>query len=192
MAFFRRQGLIVMTFEELAHCLDVEGFDDSPSEIHGLLAGRIAGGERLPAGQLAAALVASLSCEQEVVDNALPTLEVLYRATIAALEAGDLSFSPLLPPDTIALEERVFALGDWCQSFIGGLGDSGLGGEQPLSDDVQNAISDLAAIAQVGFEGSSEEDDEADLFELEEYVRMAALLIFSELNAPAAPTPTLH
>jgi uncharacterized protein YgfB (UPF0149 family) len=192
MAFFRLQGLTTMTFEELARCLDVEGFDDSPSEIHGLLAGRIAGGERLPGEQLASALVASLSCEQELVDNALPILEALYQAIIAALESGDLSFSPLLPPDTTDLEERVLALGDWCQSFISGLGDSGLGGEQQLSDEVQNAISDLAAIAQVGFEGGGAEDDEADLFELEEYVRMAALLIFSELNTPAPPTPTLH
>jgi uncharacterized protein YgfB (UPF0149 family) len=183
-----------MTFEELARALEVEGFQESPSELHGMLCGRVAGRERLALEQLRGALVDSLDSEEELIDNTLTTLDKLYRGIIATLENNELSFKPLLPPDTAVLEERVLALSEWCQCFLSGLGDSGLPKRSRPSEEVMDAIKDLAAIAQAGFEGEPEEDDEADLFELEEYVRMAALMIFAELNRDvlAAQSPTLH
>jgi len=183
-----------MTFEELVHLLEVEGFEESPSEIHGLLAGRIAGGERLGDDALAAALVESFDSDEELVENALSSLQTLYASVIAAFERADFSFRPLLPGDDVALGDRVVALSEWCQHFLSGLGYSGLGTRAELSDETNGAIADIAAIAQVGYEGDDEEEDEVNLFELEEYVRMAAMMIFSELNgaAVAASSPTLH
>jgi len=188
-----------MTFEELALCLEVEGFEETPSEMHGLLCGRIAGGERLAADKLAQALVESLDSDEELVQNALIPLQQLYTSIIDAFESADLSFRALLPGDSTPLTDRVIALSDWCQYFLSGLGDSGLRGETDLSEEVKGAIGDLAAIARVGYDGDGEEDDEADLFELEEFVRMAAILIFTELNiahiAASATRPrsqTLH
>ncbi|MGD9660097.1 MAG: UPF0149 family protein [Porticoccaceae bacterium] len=188
-----------MTFKELALCLEVEGFQETPSEMHGLLCGRIAGGERLSGNALAQALIESLDSDEELVTNALVSLEQLYISIVAAFESADLSFHALLPDDDTPLADRVMALSDWCQYFLSGLGDSGLRGEVNLSEEVKGAIGDLAAIARVGYEGGGEEDDEADLFELEEFVRMAAMLIFTELNishlASAVARPksqTLH
>ncbi|MCK9504481.1 MAG: UPF0149 family protein [Porticoccaceae bacterium] len=188
-----------MTFKELALCLEVEGFQETPSEMHGLLCGRIAGGERLSGDKLAQALIESLDSDEELVANALVSLEQLYASIVAAFESADLSFKVLLPDEDWPLADRVMALSDWCQYFLSGLGDSGLRGEANLSADVKDAIGDLAAIARVGYEGDGEEDDEADLFELEEFVRMAAMLIFAELNishlattAARPPSQTLH
>ena len=175
-----------MTFEELLRLLDVEGFEETPSEIHGMLAGRVAGGERLAGDKFREALLETLDSEEELVDNALGDLQQLYDDIVAALENPDLSFQPLLPPESVALEERVLSLAQWCQCFLSGLGGAGLSDTSGLSEEAMGAIKDLAAIAQVTFEGDAEDDDETDLFELAEYVRMAAMMIFAELNLSAA------
>jgi len=183
-----------MTFEELARHLEVEGFEESPSEIHGLLAGRIAGGERLAGNALSAALVESFDSDQELVENALVSLQTLYASIVDTFERADFSFRPLLPGDEVALGDRVVALSEWCQHFLSGLGYSGVGTRGELSEEANGAIADLAAIAQVTHDGDDEEEGEVNLFELEEYVRMAAMMIFGELNGSvaAAPPPTLH
>jgi len=184
-----------MTFEELVRHLEVEGFEESASEIHGLLAGRVAGGERIDAQALGSALVESFDSDQELVENALPMLQTLYASIVEAFERPDFSFHPLLPGDDVALSDRVVALSEWCQHFLSGLGDSGLGTRAELSEELNGAIADIAAIAQVSYDGDDEEEDEMDLFELEEYVRMAAMMIFAELNGSAVlavPSHTLH
>ena len=185
-----------MTFEELARLLDVEGFEESPSEMHGLLCGRVAGGERLAGESFRDAVADSVDSEEELVDNALPELESLYREVVATFEDNDFGFQPLLPPDSRRLAERVDALAQWCRSFLSGLGEAGLAGSSTLSEETLDAIKDLAAIAQAGLEGEPQEEDEADLMELQEYVRVAAMMIYAEINSssPGAPpaSRTLH
>lgn len=185
-----------MTFEELSKFLNVEGFDESPSEIHGFLSGRIAGGERLAGEDFRGAIVESVDSEEELVDNALEELETFYKGIIATFQDTDFGFQPLLPPDSVELEDRVGALADWCQCFLSGLGEAGLSDTAGLSEDSMAAIKDIAAIAQAGFDGEVEEDDESDLFELQEYVRVAALMLYSELNqaliGAQASSPTIH
>ncbi len=93
----------------------------------------------------------------------------------------------MLPPDSAGIEEKVEALSLWCQGFLAGLGDAGLNDDMSLSEDLVEALRDLAAIAQVGVEGETGEEageEESDLVELQEYVRVAAILVFTELNAP--------
>ena len=185
-----------MTFEELSKFLDVEGFEESPSEIHGFLSGRIAGGERLAGEKFRGAIVESVDSEEELVDNTLDELESFYQAIIATFQDTDFGFQPLLPPDTTQLTDRVTALADWCQCFLSGLGEAGLSDTADLSEDSTAAIKDIAAIAQAGFDGEPEEDDESDLFELQEYVRVAALMLYSELNqsmiGSQVSSPTVH
>jgi len=185
-----------LTFDELARLLEVEGFEETPSEIHGMLAGRIAGGERLAGEKFRDALVDTFDSEEELVDNALVELESFYKEIIETFENPDFSFQPLLPSDEDDLEGRVLALADWCQCFLSGLGSGGLTDTAGLSEDAMGAIKDMAAIAQVTFEGDAEDDDETDLFELAEYVRMAAMMIFAELNLTSAlfrsESHTLH
>lgn len=186
-----------MTFNELTDLLRVEGFDETAAELHGIICGRLAGGERLPGHKLRLALLASLHSDEELIDNALPSLTRLYQQSLAGLTDPGFAFKPLLPGDDVPLVQRVEAMAQWTQGFLDGLADSGLSGETLFSDDAANALGDIAAIAQAGFDGDDgENEDEADFAELEEYLRVAAILIFSELASPgdigtAVPT-TLH
>ena len=177
-----------MTFEELARLLDVEGFEESPEEIHGLLCGRVAGGERLAGEEFRTAIIETVDSEPEMVDNSVAELESLYRHIIAAFGDMDLGFRPLLPPDDRPLEDRVAALAVWCECFLSGLGEAGLSDTSTLSEDALDSIKDLAAIAQAGLEGEPQEEDESDLAELQESVRVAALMRFTELCHPAPTT----
>ena len=54
----------------------------------------------------------------------------------------------------------------------------------------------MAQIAQIELEPDADEDNEADLMELQEYVRISSMMIYGEFNAPpeqeSAPGATLH
>lgn len=185
-----------MTFDELDRLLEVEDIQMSAAEVHGILCGRLAGGERLDGNALKSALLESLATEEEMIDNAFDSLRDLYESSLAALEDESLGFSPLLPPDDAGLDKRIQALGEWCEGFISGLGDSGIAGQAALSDDAMGALRDMTAIAQVDFEGEGEEEDEADFAELMEFVRVTVMLVFVERGSLAASTSdaprTLH
>lgn len=185
-----------MNHRELTDLLATEGFVESASELHGLLCGRLACGETLDGPRLQLALEESLESEEDVIEQTLPILKSLYEMTLAALRDSAFAFKPLLPGDEKGLEERVGALADWAQGFIMGLGDAGLSADTPMSEEANDALQDLAAIAQAEYDGEDDDSDEADFMELEEYVRVAAILLFTELGDKlpivAGTSRTLH
>lgn len=122
----------------------------------------------------------------------------LYSQTLAQFESNDFEFTLLLPDDEQLLAQRVEALGSWCGGFLSGFG---LHAERQskLSAEADEGLRDLAQIARIAADSDAEsEEDEADLMEVEEYVRMAAMLIFSECNRvpdkdlPGDEPRTLH
>ena len=116
------------------------------------------------------------------------------------LAADDLGFTLLLPDDDIAPEERLEALGLWCgsflQAFAAGLAflpeSSGPeGAEFSLPEELQEIVSDLAAIAEADPQSVEDLDDgesdaEAQLVELEEFVKVGVLLIMSVMSRGTA------
>ena len=109
----------------------------------------------------------------------------LYQLTQQQFEASDFGFELLLPDDDQMLAQRAEALGSWCSGFLSGFGlATGKRGEK-LSAEAQDGLRDLAQIAQIAADSDVDSDeDEADLMEVQEYVRMAAMLMFNECNRP--------
>lgn len=188
-------------FDDIANLLVTEGvFAVTPSELHGLLCGCLAAGARPePAAwlQAAADLLDIGAFAQEASKVGL--LE-LYRLSLEQLEATDLDFEPLLPDDEQLLAQRAGALGRWCQGFLSGFGHYGKQTDSSLSQEAREALNDLGQIAQIAADADDSDENEADLMEVQEYVRMAALMLFAECNqapedsndaAEAAPR-TLH
>ena len=54
------------------------------------------------------------------------------------------------------------------------------GGAAPLSEEGSEALQDLARLAKASAESSEDEEDEDALAELEEFVRVAALLLHGD------------
>lgn len=189
-------------FDVLADLLVEEGaLTLSPSELHGLLAGQVAAGARFDPAGLLQRIQELFDIEPFGSDVTRRTVMQTYMAILQQFQAPDFSFELLLPDEDQPLSIRAEALGVWCSGFLSGFGMQERKGPGGLSVEGQETLRDLAQIVQISTEADAEgEEDEANLMEVQEYVRMAALLIFSECNEPDAreddqtgsTPPTLH
>lgn len=145
------------------------------SELHGSLCGWLAGGGTESPGWLAGVFS----------DEALPTiardstLEQLGQASAGQLRDRSFSFQLLLPAADAALAVRSGALFDWCRGFLGGFGLAA-GAAPGLSEESREALADIAKLAAAVPQDDGDEDDEAALAEIEEFVRVAVLLIHGD------------
>jgi len=170
-------------FELVANMFVEEGVRVvSPSELHGLLSGHLAAGARLKPEMLLQTACELLDLESLSQESSKQTLANLYAATADALESLDLDFEMLLPDDENEISQRADALGRWCQSFLGGFGLYGKHTDASLSSEAKETLNDLGQIAQISIELEELDENESDLMEVQEYVRMAVLMLFTECN----------
>ncbi len=125
-------------------------------------------------------------------------LEALWEQAGERLRSPELDFEPLLPCEPASLDLRCRALGAWCSGFLFGFG-AGLEGAPSGTDvsrrpgpggdgergEIRELLQDLARISALrtgagqgerpGFREG--EDEERDLAELIEFVRVAAQLL---------------
>jgi hypothetical protein len=137
----------------------------STSELHGAVVGIGVCSEQSFSLQSLVDLlgVDALSDENDV--------EAFVNASLEILFADDMSFTPLLPEDDAPLEIRVTAIGEWTGSFVAGLA-AGLA-EIDLPGD---------SAAAAGEEATAGEEAEFDLLQVQEFVKIGALLVMSLLN----------
>ena len=145
------------------------------SELHGALCGWLAGGGTADDTWLARAL----ADDQLPAPAAGSALDQLRACAVAQLEDRSFAFDLLLPAADRPLDERAEALCGWCQGFLGAFGLAA-GASPPLSEEGQEALQDLARLAQASAESSDDEEDEDALAELEEFVRVAVLLLHGD------------
>ena len=130
--------------------------------------------------------------ESEPGDSVRNALVGLQEMVKAELTGDDITLVLLLPGDDVPLAERATALGQWCQGFTAGFGLNAGGKE--LSAEAKEVLQDLVAISQVQDALEESEDGESDYMEVMEYLRVAPLLLYSELAKPVEPEPkpSLH
>jgi len=186
---------VTVNFNDIADAFIRANMTGSPAELHGVLCGRVSGGEHLSDADLIATVAEFLDVTPERVEDFGDMLPDLYQFTYGQICSSGFEFAPMLPDDDFSLNERLASLGEWCQGFLFGLGNSGLSVETKLTGDIADALGDLASISQVGAleDENEEEDDEVSYAELVEYVRVAVLLIYAELNSTEDNTSrTIH
>ncbi|HCN64109.1 MAG TPA: hypothetical protein DIT33_12040 [Pseudomonas sp.] len=171
--------------------LTSSGHSVSPAELHGHLLGRSCSGAGFDAdGWLVEAAELLAGEPQDNVRNALIGLQEMVKGE---LTSDDMTVVLLLPTDDAPLAERAAALGQWCQGFLAGFGLNYR--ENALSDEANEVLRDLGAIAQVQDALEESDDGESDYMEVMEYLRVAPLLLFTETKKPAeavAAKPSLH
>lgn len=192
-------------FEVLAQSLAAAGIAHSPSELQGLTAGLLATGHGGHDEELLGVLASHVDFEQgQLFDPALAGMLVAARDQLVSGFAGTgLALHLLLPGDEEDLGLRVAAIAQWCEGFLVGFGTGSANThDKDLSQGIQEALSDLAAISQVETP-DQDGDEEEDMFEqVAEHCRMSALMIYTELvmrpkakaddtATPSAP-PTKH
>ena len=177
-------------YNAFATLLTSSGHPVSPAELHGLLLGRSCGGAGFEHDSWLVDAAELLESEpQDNVRNALIGLQEMVKGE---LTGDDITVVLLLPTDDAPLAERAAALGQWCQGFLAGFGLTYRA--NALSGEATEVLQDLAAIAQVQDALEESDDGESDYMEVMEYLRVAPLLLFTEVNkaTAAAPKPSLH
>jgi len=169
-----------------------------PSELHGLLSGELAVGERLSIERWEHLACEHLGAEQlkEDMGGDMPSpralLHAFYAQTLSSLQSESMDFRMLMPGDSAPLPQRLEALGAWVRGFLEGMARAageGLG-DAPL--DIRELIRDFVAISQIEIDTDDSEDAEKELAEVTEYVRIGVLSVFAEFNRPAPDGATLH
>ncbi|UVL14013.1 YecA family protein [Pseudomonas atacamensis] len=178
-------------YQAFATLLTASGHNVSPAELHGVLLGRSCAGAGFDhEGWL---IDAAELLEGDIQDNVRNALIGLQEMVKGELTGDDVTVVLLLPTDDAPLAERAAALGEWCQGFLSGFGLTRRA--YALSDEANEVLRDLAAIAQVQDALEESEDGESDYMEVMEYLRVAPLLLFSETkkaDVPPAAKPSLH
>lgn len=118
-----------------------------------------------------------------IKESFLAVLHQLYHDTLKGLNDASCDLELYLPVESSRVETRLNYLSHWCEGFLYGMGLGEV--EDDLSREVQEVLSDFADISIVELPELDEdelEDAEADFMELNEFVRMAAVMVYDELN----------
>ena len=151
--------------------------DLHPSELHGLLVGYLCG-----AGDSGKNRRESVYREWLGGDVPTDLLELASGSVIENLdEYADFEFRLLMPGDDAPIDERARAIALWCSGFLSGLGESGRNLDRGEGDaaEVRGDLARIAAMTEAVPEG---EENESDLAEIEEFIRVGVLLVFSEIG----------
>ena len=163
--------------QEVESAVRARGLGVGASELHGGLSGWVAGGGATGPDWLGRVLVdgeVGAVAEGDVFDR-------LRAATVAQMEDRDFGFGLLLPDEGASLFVRSGALFDWCRGFVGAFGLAA-GANPPLSEEGAEALADLVRLAGAAPEEGGDEEDEDALAEIEEFVRVATLLLHGDCS----------
>jgi yecA family protein len=174
--------LVPVRFDDLCDLLLPLGTLNSPSELHGLLCGKLSGGEALSETRWLLDAVEFLDFTQAPDESVRNALAQLYLNTSAQLRSQSFDLALMLPEDDVEIAQRLKALSEWCYGFLTGFGSAGVG-RQTLSEDAQDTLRDLASIAQIEVDEDGGNEAEADYMEVTEYLRMAVNALYLEFAA---------
>lgn len=171
-----------LDYDELAALLQHAGYGETPAHFHGALCGLLC--VMTPQEVDLDSLLDEGGERSEPLDaNSRVALRRLRDSSEADLLSTDMVFEPLLPPDPAPLSARVDGLADWCSGFLYGLSSRKKLDVKKLSEEARETLRDFTQFTQAGFDASGDpESEEAAFFELVEYVRVGAQLMFLELR----------
>ncbi|MDV3467654.1 UPF0149 family protein [Stenotrophomonas sp. C3(2023)] len=163
--------------DDVSRASQALGLGATAAELHGGLCGWLAAGGA-PGKDWPARVLADDALPPLADDNVLAEL---LEVTVKQLEDRDFGFELLLT-DGADVQAQADALFSWARSFLGGFG-LGAGGRRPtLTEEGEEALKDMASLASASSEDfdSDGEDDEEALAEIEEFIRVAVLLLHGD------------
>jgi hypothetical protein len=120
----------------------------------------------------------------------------LFQNSMEHLKDLECGMRLLLPDDDESLSERVDALAEWCHGFLYGLTVMAANEISQYSAEAQEVISDFVKISQSDMDTDENgNEDETALMEIVEYVRIGAMLIWSDsrqYQREEDASPTVH
>jgi len=177
-----------LDFASAQATITTENIKVHASEIHGVLTGLVCAGFSFE-DQSYLTMLNDLFNNGEGFPNHVKTVvKQMFSELWTDILDDVYSFQLMLPDDDDTIAERGHALSLWVQGFNLGFGlqqkDTAV-----TSEEIKEVLIDFAEIANLSDELEEDETTEQAYFEIGEYVRISALLCFSELgSAPDKPT----
>lgn len=186
----------IIDHDELGSLLYDAGMEIGASFCHGMLSAYHC--VKGKASEMSvAACIKQIAAQDTLPPATKRQLHDLAHQIVEALNSPDLDYQLLLAQDDDPLLERATDVAEWCQGFLQGIG---LAGEKDIKGEMREFVTDVIAISQLdeemndSVEKSSE--DEADLMEIVEYLRVGVLSLYEDLNPvtkpPSGQQPTLQ
>lgn len=185
MSYVSEAQHVLADYEQLSNDLAILELNLDPAELHGMVTGLIAGG----ASEQAEAYLRSLTMNKSGsrYHQAMNALFSIYTITHTCLYNFDFNFQLLLPHDEDTLRNRLFAFTTWMQGFLKGLDMSGLCLEDFDSEETIEVLQHLEDFADMDIDNLEDnEQDEQAYVDITEYVRLAVMQLFCDLQADEA------
>jgi uncharacterized protein YgfB (UPF0149 family) len=171
-----------LDFASLQAIITTEIVNVHGSELHGVLAGLVCAGYSFDQNDHIGMITDMFNNGEKLPGPLKSSIQQMFTEICSAVLDESYSFQLLLPDDDETMAERGHALSAWVQGFNLGFGlqqkDNAV-----ASEDVKEVLKDFAEIANLSDEVEEDEASEQAYFEIGEYVRISALLCFSELGA---------
>jgi len=184
-----------LDYDSVSNKLSQQGVIVDAAEVHGILCGMLCGGMSLTDQKWLEALSETINQGDAFSDPTQHLLNNLFNQTCQQLLEPEFALNLLLPDDQAPINDRGAALINWVQGFMLGFGLH----QQDLmqcSDDVKEALEDFSDISRMEEPMDADEESEKALLEVEEYVKISAILCFSELGQSLLDdqqdTPSVH
>jgi len=157
----------------------------SPSEAHAIAVGLLAGNVDNPDAHWAAAVYEDLEADDALAQECRAFLVELYVTTAEQLRDLEFGLQLFLPPAADSEYPIGMALRDWAQGFLYGFGLAGdAAAAAHLSEEGREALQDFYEIGNLEVsENPLDEEEEEAVAEIEEYLRVAAMLIHEDMHA---------
>ena len=154
--------------------------DITASEAHGLATGILC----IESKAEAANWLAELLPDEIILDEEDKTILMsLFEQTRKLLNKDDDSFGYdlFLPGDDAPFNEQLIAIRDWCDGFLFGIGYTRSSSEWP--GETGEIIKDIVEFTKLDTQDQDElEGDDGAIMEIQEYLRVAAMMIRDQLN----------
>lgn len=169
-----------LDFASAQAIITTENVKAHASEIHGVLTGLICAGFPFEDTSYVSMLNDLFNSGEGLTTQVKSIIKQMFSELWTDILDDAYGFQLMLPDDDDSIVERGHALSVWVQGFNLGFGlqqkDSPV-----ISEEVKEVITDFAEIANLSDEMEEDEATEQAYFEINEYVRISALLCFSEL-----------
>lgn len=170
-----------LEYPDLQYLMRACGLTQSPAEAQGAAAALCSVDRKLADAAWASEFYTDLAADDANAVRCRRLLERLRGQVVADLEERELGLALFLPEDEPGA--RAAAVRDWCGGFLFGLGSGGPRILARLSDEGREAVHDFTEINRLDTTDVPADDaGGAALMEIEEYVRMAAIVVVEDLR----------
>jgi uncharacterized protein YgfB (UPF0149 family) len=176
---------ISIPFDQFANAMVALNTLNSPSGLHGWLAGYLSTGARLSPSQWQKEAQDYLEVEEDFSKPIQSLMIVFYGWVLNDLSSESMRFDLFLPEeDDCEVSQKITALAQWCKGFLDGFGAAGKKEEQ-ITEEVMEVLKHFDAFSYAEQGEEDDEEGEKILWELREHAKVAALTVFIVFNNEA-------